>query len=429
MRSLLAKLTGNPWLLKCTVVLVLLVAVGTGGFYYGKRQAAGTSTDKESDLDPYAKVMQASKSSGRVVAYLYDTVPVSREEFADYLIARVGPEKLDYMLSRKIVEMECRKHGIYATDAEVEERFQKELRSFGPTALTREQFINGVLKQVKKTEYEWREDVIRPELMMKKLVRQTIKVTDKDIQEGFEARYGPRVECRMIVINRENNRLKTQIWEEARKSAASFMEQARKQPIPNLAAEAGKVPPIHRHFGDKSLEDAAFALKEGEISSLIELKDGSVVMLLCEKHVPANKLVTLTAEVRTQLYEEMFDMRVAQRIPEVFREMRHFANPRPVLSSESPIVLTSHTPPPIPVSPNAVLPPVPQTVIIPPAPTPGEVIVPKGVEVAPILPSAPLPAPKDIAPPMPTTAVTPMPMVTPTVAPVVAPPMPEEKKK
>jgi hypothetical protein len=423
MRNVLAKLTGNPWLLKRVMVLVTLVAVGAGAFYLGKRQA-GTAGGGKDDV-PLDIALQNASSGGsnRVAAYLFDQ-PVSREEFGEYLIPRVGRERLDFMLNRKIVEIECRKRGVFATDSEVEQRFLKDLGSFG-TPLTREEFVNSILKRFNKTEYEWKEDVIRPKLMMEKLVRPTVKITDKEIEQGFEARYGPRVDCRMIVLDRDNAKLKTKIWDEARKSRANFLEQARKQPIPNLAAEEGKVPPIHRHFGDKALEDAAFALKEGEVSGLIEMKDGSVVMLLCEKHIPANKLVSVS-DVRMKLHEELFEMRIAQRIPEVFQEMKRLANPRNVLM-ENPILLTSHTPPPLPSTPSLPELPKTQTIDIPPPPTPGAVVLPKGLTAAPVLPDAPLPAPKNIAPPMPTpeAKTPPMPMPMPEAK---TPPMPEAKK-
>jgi hypothetical protein len=353
------------------VVLVMLAAVGTGAFYAGKRQGKN-GTDMGPNVDPLDNITKVSNSSGRIVATIYGNMLVTREEFGEYLIPRVGNERLDFMLNRKIVEIECRRNGVFATDEEVEARFQRDLGGFGPTRLTKEEFVNSILKRFNKTEYEWREDVLRPKLMMEKLVRNTIKVTDKDILDGFEARYGPQVEVRMIVLDRDNVRFKTKIWEEARKSKEKFIEEASKQPIPNLAAQGGKVPPIHRHFGDKAMEDAAFALKEGDVSNLIDLKDGSVVILLCEKQVPAKQLIKLTADVRAKLYEEMFEMRVQQRIPEVFREMRQIANPRPVLV-ENPIQLTSHTPPPLPDLPKSTVPTPSQTIHIPAPPTPGEV--------------------------------------------------------
>ena len=73
------------------------------------------------------------------------------------------------------------------------------------------------------------------------------------------------------------------------------------------------MPAIHKHFGDKKLEDAAFALKVGEISSLLPMEGGTWVILLCEKHVAANPTVSFENE-SMKLHKEMEDLRVAQRI-------------------------------------------------------------------------------------------------------------------
>src|SRR5438552_3998083 len=72
--------------------------------------------------------------------------------------------------------------------------------------------------------------------------------------------------CRMMVVRAGSAAVARQGWEDERKGRGSFLQQAGKQLIPNLAKDAGEVPPIHHHFGDKSLEDAAFRLKVGEVS-------------------------------------------------------------------------------------------------------------------------------------------------------------------
>jgi hypothetical protein len=155
----------------------------------------------------------------------------------------------------------------------------------------------------------------------------------------------------------------------------------------------------------------AFGLKVGDVSGLIELKDGSVVILLCERHISENKLASLSNE-RTRLRDEMYSMRMAQRIPEVFQQLRQAANVKVVLSDNA-LVPVSYTPP-LPQVPQVVTPSGPK-IEIPPPPTPGEVIVPKGV--TPLPEPMPLPPLKiDPPPPMP---VAPMPMPM---------PMPEVKK-
>src|SRR5215210_1966788 len=118
MRNWLTKLQSNPWLVKRLVVVALLVAGAGGGFWYGRKQGLTQGAKNLTEVDP-----ANPSQNGRVVAYLYENKAISREEFGEYLIARFGPERLEFMVNRKIVELECQKKGISAAvDAEVEER-------------------------------------------------------------------------------------------------------------------------------------------------------------------------------------------------------------------------------------------------------------------------------------------------------------------
>ena len=44
----------------------------------------------------------------RIVAYIYETIPITREELGEYLIARFGTERLDLLVNKRIIEIECR---------------------------------------------------------------------------------------------------------------------------------------------------------------------------------------------------------------------------------------------------------------------------------------------------------------------------------
>src|SRR5262249_24884745 len=152
------------------------------------------------------------------------------------------------------------------------------------------------------------------------------------------------------------------------KGRAAFLEEARKQFIPNLASAEGEVPPIHKYFGDKDIEDTAFRLEEGKISGLMRMKDGTYVILMCEKHLPANKEIR-EEDVRTQLFSEMTELRIAQRIPEIFAEMERRATPKIVLdNSGSPSFVVQPAPEgsraPVVEKPSG--PPI----VVPPPPTP-----------------------------------------------------------
>jgi hypothetical protein len=421
----LTKLQPNPWLLRKLIMLAILVGVGLGGFLYGRRHADAAKNDLSSIEQATPRDPEYYK---RVVGYLFDNQPIYRAELGEYLIQRFGADRLDYMVNRRIVEMECQKYSISVSDGEVEARFQQDLQSFG-THITEKEFVNSILRRFNKTLYEWKEDVIRPKIMMEKLVHATVQIKDADLREGFDARYGPKVECRMIVIEKGNLPVAQKVWDSARKGRESFMEEARKQFIPNLAMEMGKVPPIHKHFGDKLLEESAFRLKEGEVSGLLKMEDGTYVILFCEKHLPANISFRFEDQV-AKLHKEMHELRVAQKIPDAFAEMRKRANPRLLLSNIGTSASVVPPPLPLPSASSGNLVSAPVKIDMPPPPVVGEVKTPVGIlpklEVAPFPKvELPPPTPKESAPLPTTTTPAPMPMPMPMVTPpasVIPPP-------
>src|SRR5687768_6887277 len=48
----------------------------------------------------------------RVVAFIHGNIPISREELGEYLIARFGAERLEFLVNRRIIELECQKRRI-----------------------------------------------------------------------------------------------------------------------------------------------------------------------------------------------------------------------------------------------------------------------------------------------------------------------------
>jgi hypothetical protein len=372
MREWLEKIKPNPWLSRKLLMAAVLIAVGVGAFCWGRRHANAQPPGGSNNAE--AKDGRPEGYGTRIVAY-YHNQPVFREELGEYLIQRFGAERVAFLVNRKIVEAECRKHNIVVTDEEVNYRYRTELLTYGggQVALTEADFVNNFLRRFNKTLFEWKEDVIRPKLMMEKLVRSSIKITNDDVKDGFEARYGPKVECRMIVL-KDDHRVVDEVWTKIHNSPQAFLVEAEHQFIPTLAKAKGLVPPIHKHFGDKKLEDAAFRLKEGEISSSIHMEDGSWVILLCEKHLPENKAVRLE-HVYQQVHKEMEELRVAQKLPELFKQIHDAANPQILLKSEAALASAQSaapatrfsTPgqPQVQMPPSDPLPPLPPATLAP----------------------------------------------------------------
>jgi len=342
------------WALRKLPMALALFGVGAGAFCWGRwgttprADAQPSYPTQATNAVPATPGAKSSDYSARVVATLYNgSVPVTREELGEYLIARFGAERLDFLVNRKIVEMECAAKGVVIDDSEVRIQLQEDLRAFG--GIGEKDFVNQILKRFNKTLYEWKEDVIRPKLMIAKLVRPTINVTDQEVRNAFEAKYGPKVECRMLVLAQENKSWAT-TWAKVKESREAFIAEAKSQFLAPLAARDGMAPPIHKHFGDPRMEQIAFSLKEGEVSGVIDLQDGTHVILMCERHLPADEKARYEDE-RMKLHQEVTELKLALRIPEVVKELRQRANPQLLLTGPNrtvaaPVPLDSV--PPIP---------------------------------------------------------------------------------
>src|SRR5688572_26781915 len=110
-------------LVRKALVVATLLAIGSGAFFLGRRIGLGhvaaqsappsSATHGGGSLgNPYSE-----DYGGRVVAYIYDNVPVTRQELAEHLIARFGAERLEFLVNRVIVERACKAQGVYVTDA------------------------------------------------------------------------------------------------------------------------------------------------------------------------------------------------------------------------------------------------------------------------------------------------------------------------
>ena len=175
--------------------------------------------------------------------------------------------------------------------------------------------------------FEWREDVIRPRLMLTRLCQGRVKVTEEEIKKGFEAYHGERLECRIILWPKEQKKFAMNEYARIRDSDEEFTRQAKSQPSPTLASQWGKIPVFGRNsLGDPELEKAAFDLHPGEITRLIETPQGHVV-IKCDRRIPPDTNVKLEQE-RDRLVKEIHEKKVQIEMQVVFKELRDKANPK-----------------------------------------------------------------------------------------------------
>jgi parvulin-like peptidyl-prolyl isomerase len=261
-----------------------------------------------------------SDYSQRPVAYL-GGAPVTREQLGEYLIPRSGPDRLDAFLNRLLIERACKDKKIEVSAAEVEAALAESITGLGVDQKT---FVNQILKDYHKTLYEWKEDVIRPKLLMAKLCKGRVFVSDEEMRAAFEAAFGEKVECRVIYW-KDKGKAEAE-YPALRDSEEEFDRRARtQQDDPKLAANGGKIPPVSRTGGERPdpLELAAFKLQPGEVSALIDTPAGGALVLKCDRRLPPDTSVSLeNPAVRQRVHDRVLEQKVRQEIAAAFDDLK-----------------------------------------------------------------------------------------------------------
>ncbi len=273
----------------------------------------------------------ASDYSQRVVAYIHGNIPITREELGEYLIQRHGAERLELLVNKRIIELAAQKQGIDVTPQEIEAALQEDLEG---VKLSKSDFVKHVLKQYNKTLFEWKEDVIKPRLLLGKMYRSEIKVEEEDLRKVYENRYGKKVKCRMILWSHADaRRVQTEVYDRIRKSEEEFDREARKQMNPVLASKGGEVAPIARYgIGDNTtLEEEAFKLQPGDVSRILTTREG-ILVIKCDAILPAENVDF--EKVRPSLEKEVIDRKLTKEVPAFFKKLQDEARPQLFLKSE-----------------------------------------------------------------------------------------------
>jgi parvulin-like peptidyl-prolyl isomerase len=249
---------------------------------------------------------------------------VRYSELAEECLLRYGEEVLDVEISHLLLQQALSKAGEKVTQADMDAELahaarlagvmdqsgQPDLKEWMRVA-TEEQ---GISKNV------YLRDAVWPSAALKKLTSGSIEVSPEDMQKGFEANYGPRVRCRVIVLG--TMRRAQEVWDKARQNPSLdyFGDLAAEYSIePQSKALRGEVPPIRMYGGQPQLEKAAFALSPGELSEIIQWGDKFVV-LKCEGRT--EPVAVNPQEVREILYQDIREKKLRMAMNEKFEEIR-----------------------------------------------------------------------------------------------------------
>jgi hypothetical protein len=281
--------------------------------------------------DPANPPPRIDHADPRVLAIVYGTIPITREDLGDFLIVRGGFEKMELLVNKRIIEYAAAKQGVSLSPEEIEKGKKEYIAKLGIDNVQYADFVKHVLPKQKLTEYTWLEDVLKPELLMTKMCRERVKIGNDDLKKAFETKFGERRKAKIILWRKDEARFALKQFDELRKSDEAFDRLARAQFDPNLAAACGAVAPIGRYVDAENprIAEVLFTLQEGEVSQLFETPAG----IMCVKLVgivPPNTSVTLE-QVRESLSKEVFERKLAREEGAMFGELKQAADPNILL--------------------------------------------------------------------------------------------------
>lgn len=311
----------NPrrWTWMIASMAVVLTAVLVGRQFMGAAEAeAQTAPKADANVKP-ASATKPYKPPQHDVMAIVNGADISRRDLERACAERYGEEVLEAMVNKKLIQHHCQKRGIAITQQEVEDELDRMAQNF---KLTRELLTNLLEDKTGVTEEQYKRDILWPTLALRKLVAADMVVTEEELRKDYESKYGESVRVRIIVV--ANGQKAQDLHKQLLANPDDFARLALSDSIDvNSAPIGGLIQPIRRFVGDPGIEQAAFALKPGQISQIIPIGD-QFAILKCEGRNPPREVDFNS--VRTMLEESIRDEKLRKVANDKFKEFQDAAS-------------------------------------------------------------------------------------------------------
>lgn len=254
-------------------------------------------------------------------------------DLSEECIKRHGIETLEGTINRHLLTQALRAKNITITQADLDAEISRAALAMGKTTEGGKPDVAAWIDMVTKEQHISNDiyvrDAVWPSVALKKLCGD-IKVTDEDMHRGFEANYGPRVKCRVIVLG--NLRKAQEVFSIAQQELNKHPERggeffgrlAEQYSIDPSRSVQGRVPPIQKWGGLKALEDQAFSLQAGQLSGIVQVND-SYVILFSEGFTQTEKVAISDPTIRRELYEDIHEKKQRIAMAESFQHLKDAA--------------------------------------------------------------------------------------------------------
>jgi parvulin-like peptidyl-prolyl isomerase len=277
---------------------------------------------------PRAAAQQAD--TGNSVVAVVNADPITRKQLSQAAIDRYGKEVLDNMVNRHLILQECNRQGIVVTTEEVSAEIRRLADKFG---LSLESYLQLLQEERDISPNQYSREVIWPMLALRRLVADKVQVTDQEFNQAFIAQHGEAVKCRLIMVADRNKA--DALRQQAMTNPDRFAQLAKEESEDETSASVGGlIPPIRRYSGDSRLEEAAFALEDGQVSAVLALGDQWIILQAVRRipaHTPPPQAMPA---IREQINDRIRDQKVRAAASELFARLQQEARVVKVIGDE-----------------------------------------------------------------------------------------------
>lgn len=274
------------------------------------------------------KQSYAGSSNGNDIVVDINGQKITRQVFGDFLIKAYGDVALDYIVKKKVVDQEAKKHNVKITDKEFEERLElaantqilgmmRKNKIPSKEDLELQLFKQGMtLDKYRKTIIQSIKNQTEIEFKVEKILLNDITFTEEELIEAYKTIFGEKVRTKQIVLK---TRKKADEVLRKLKGGAEFSKIAKKESIDRAsAARGGEMMPLSV---EGKLGSAVASLEPGQISQIIETGYGYHILLVLEKIAgsdkPFEEVIDMLENVVTR---EKLNQKVKPWIRELFEK-------------------------------------------------------------------------------------------------------------
>ena len=253
--------------------------------------------------------------------------PTTLQELSEACLERHGNDVLEILISRVLIEQALAQKRIVISQKQIDIEIEKAAIRLGfvkaDASADIDAWLIHVTKETKIPLRHYVDDMVWPTVALK-LLAGDVKVTKEDLDRAFDATFGRRAKCRVIVC--DTQRRAQEAWQLARQNPTPdfFGDLAEKYSVDATSKSLrGEIPPIPRYSGQPVIEREAFSLAAGELSGVVQMSDRFMIFL-SEGYTEEVK-VDFT-EVRDELYADIHEKKLRIELGRCFNHLREGAS-------------------------------------------------------------------------------------------------------